>query len=176
MCSPDRPPLGSQCHEIPGRGPSAAVAGWATDVREQEAGDAGWKRLVEAESPRRRRLLECPQFARYASGEVLGSDYGSQPILRIHWYEQAPRTQTQVDLPPGKSRRLRWAKGYGNGPGTLFWRGCRWLAATERGRWGKVLRLGSVEMNGLRVRLRRQGSAVGDINTDTQRTHNAHPN
>ena len=41
-CSPDRPLLGSQCHWIPGRGPSAAVAGWTTGVRGQEAGDEGW--------------------------------------------------------------------------------------------------------------------------------------
>ena len=41
---------------------------------------------------------------------------------------------------------------------------------------GKVLLLGGVEMNGLRVWLRWRGSAVGDINTDMQRTHNAHPN
>ena len=41
---------------------------------------------------------------------------------------------------------------------------------------GKVLRLGGVEMNGLWVRLRGRGSAVGDINMDTQRTHDVHPN
>ena len=31
-------------------------------------------------------------------------------------------------------------------------------------------------MNGLRVRLCGSGSAVGDVETDTQRTHNIHPN
>ena len=41
---------------------------------------------------------------------------------------------------------------------------------------GKVLRLGSIEMNGLQVRLRGRGSAMGDVDMDTQRTHNVHPN
>ena len=40
---------------------------------------------------------------------------------------------------------------------------------------GKVLRLGGVEMNGLWVRLRGRGSAVGDIDADTQRAHDIHP-
>ena len=41
---------------------------------------------------------------------------------------------------------------------------------------GKILRLVGVEMNGLRVRLRGHGSAMGDVDTDTQRAHNIHPN
>ena len=41
---------------------------------------------------------------------------------------------------------------------------------------GKVLRLGSVEMNGLLVRLRGRGGAMGDINSDTQQTHDVHSN
>ena len=41
---------------------------------------------------------------------------------------------------------------------------------------GKVLHLGGVEMNGLWVQRRGSGSAVGDINTDTQRTHDVHSN
>ena len=41
---------------------------------------------------------------------------------------------------------------------------------------GRVLCLGGVEMNGLRVWLRRRGSAVGDINMDTKWTHNVHSN
>ena len=41
---------------------------------------------------------------------------------------------------------------------------------------GKVLHLGGVEMNGLWVRLRGRGCAVGDVNMDTQLTHNVHPN
>ena len=41
---------------------------------------------------------------------------------------------------------------------------------------GKVLRLGGVEMNGLWVRLRGRGSVVGDINKDTQWTHDVHSN
>ena len=41
---------------------------------------------------------------------------------------------------------------------------------------GRVLRLGGVEMNGLRVRLRGRGSAVGDVDADTQRAHEILPN
>ena len=41
---------------------------------------------------------------------------------------------------------------------------------------GKVLRLGGVEINGLWVWLHGRGSAVGDINMDTQRTHDVHSN
>ena len=41
---------------------------------------------------------------------------------------------------------------------------------------GKVLNLGAVEMNGLWVRLRGRGAAVGDVDTDTQRTHDVHSN
>ena len=41
---------------------------------------------------------------------------------------------------------------------------------------GKVLRLGGVEMNGLWVWLRGRGSAVGDINMDTQQAHDVHSN
>ena len=50
-------------------------------MREQEAGDAGWKQLVEVESQRWRRLLECPQFVRYASGEVLAVIMDRDPYL-----------------------------------------------------------------------------------------------
>ena len=82
---------------------------------------------------------------------------------------QEPRTKTLVDLPPGKSRRLRWARGYGSRPGAL-------LRQQSAAGGGKVLCLGGVEMNGLRVQLRGRGSALGDVNTDTQRAHNIHPN
>ena len=41
---------------------------------------------------------------------------------------------------------------------------------------GRVLRLDGVEMNGLRVRLRGRGSSVGDVDADTQRAHDIHPN
>ena len=41
---------------------------------------------------------------------------------------------------------------------------------------GKVLRLGGVEISGLRVRLCGCGSDMGDVDTDTQRAHNIHPN
>ena len=41
---------------------------------------------------------------------------------------------------------------------------------------GKVLRLGGVEMNGLWIRLCGRGNAVGDVDVDTQRVHNIHPN
>ena len=40
----------------------------------------------------------------------------------------------------------------------------------------RVLCLGGVEMNGLRVRLCRRGSVVGDINLDTKWTHTVHSN
>ena len=39
---------------------------------------------------------------------------------------------------------------------------------------GEVLRLGGLDMDGLWVRLRGHGSVVGDINTDSQRTHDVH--
>ena len=35
--------------------------------------------------------------------------------------------------------------------------------------------MGGIEMNGLRVRLRWRGSAVGDVDADTQRAHDIHP-
>ena len=41
---------------------------------------------------------------------------------------------------------------------------------------GLILRLGGVEVNGLQVLLRGRGSAVGDVDTNTQRAHNIHPN
>ena len=41
---------------------------------------------------------------------------------------------------------------------------------------GRALFLGGVEMNGLRVRLRGRGSAVGNIDEDTQQAHDIHPN
>ena len=41
---------------------------------------------------------------------------------------------------------------------------------------GKILRLGGVEMNGLWVQLHGRGSAIGDVDTDTQQAHNIHPN
>ena len=41
---------------------------------------------------------------------------------------------------------------------------------------GKIPHLGGVEMNGLKIRLRGHGSAMGDVDTDTQRAHNIHPN
>ena len=41
---------------------------------------------------------------------------------------------------------------------------------------GRILHLGGVEMNGLRVRLRGCGSAVGDVDVDTQRAHDIYPN
>ena len=41
---------------------------------------------------------------------------------------------------------------------------------------GKVLRLGGVEMNGLSVWLLGRGSAVDEVDADTQRAHNIHPN
>ena len=40
----------------------------------------------------------------------------------------------------------------------------------------EVLCLGSVEMNGLWVRLRGRSGAVGDIDPDTQQTHDVHSN
>ena len=98
-------------------------------------GRCGLEAAGEAEGRRWQRLLECLHFVRYVGGEVLGGGYGSWPILRIHWWAQVPRTQTLADPPPGKSRHLRWARGYGSGPGSLFRRGCRRLAATECG-WG----------------------------------------
>ena len=39
---------------------------------------------------------------------------------------------------------------------------------------GRILRLGSIEMNGLQVRLCRRGSTVGDIDADVQRSHDVH--
>ena len=41
---------------------------------------------------------------------------------------------------------------------------------------GRVLPLGGVEMNGLRVQLRRSGSVVGNVDVDMQRAHDIHPN
>ena len=41
---------------------------------------------------------------------------------------------------------------------------------------GRVLFLGGVEMDGLRIRLSGRVGAVGLINADTQRAHDVHPN
>ena len=40
----------------------------------------------------------------------------------------------------------------------------------------RVLFLGGVEMDGLQIRLRGRGGAVGHIDADTQRAHDIHPN
>ena len=90
---------------------------------------------------------------------------------------QALQKRTRVDVLLGRSIRPRWASGYGSVLDVLSLRVCQWLATTERG-WlgggGGVLRLGGVEMNGLRVQLCRRGSAVGDIDADAQRSHDVH--
>ena len=53
--------------------------------------------------------------------------FGSTGECRYHGH------QCWLDLPPGKSRRLPWARGYGSGPGALFRQGYQ-LACSNRAR------------------------------------------
>ena len=73
-----------------------------------------------AESQRLRPPLRFPHFGQSAGGKALDGDYGSQPILRSHWIVRELRTQKLAEHPLGRSRHLRWARGYDSGPVERF--------------------------------------------------------
>ena len=41
---------------------------------------------------------------------------------------------------------------------------------------GENLLLGGIKVDRLRIRLSRRGGAIGDIDADTKRSHDVHPN
>ena len=123
-----------------------------------------------------RRPPEYPHSVRYVGGGVLGGGYGSRPILRSHVNRRDPGFKRWQSF-------LRAEVDILAGPGVMAADQARYfggaidsLEQQSSAGVGRVLRLGGVEMNGLQVRLRGRGSAVGDVDADTQRAHDVHPN
>ena len=90
-----------------------------------------------AEIQRWRPPLRCSHSGQSAGGEALDGDYGSQPILQSHWRVRGLRTQTLAEHPLGRSRHLRWARGYDSGLIERFRRGYRWFGSAVHGWWGE---------------------------------------
>ena len=108
---------------------------WMGDRCSGTVGEAVWRWLVEVESRRWQQPLGCLHSGQHVSGGALGGDYGSRPILWSRWRARGLQTQTPAELLLGRSKHLRWARGYGSGLVGLFRRGYRWLGASVRGWW-----------------------------------------